>query len=321
MNKPKLIVICGPTATGKSDYAVKLAREINGEVISADSRQIYRGMDIGSGKITPTEMDGVPHYGLDIVDPTEEFSVAQYTQYAQGVIADIITRGKTPILCGGTGFFIDAVIYDRQFPSVPPNAELRKKLDEQSAEELFPLLQERDPDRAETIDRHNKVRLIRALEIIEELGKVPPVTSSLGTGEVPKGRRGIKDKQNTPQSPAVDSSPTLGEQKISTLRETPESRYDAEIIYIDKPDQELRERIEKRLVMRLEQGMVDEVRNLHDQGVSWKRLESFGLEYRYIAEFLQDKITYEKMIEEIKNKSWQYVKRQRTWFKKYLVNK
>jgi tRNA dimethylallyltransferase len=278
MNKPELIVICGPTATGKSDYAVKLAKEINGEVISADSRQIYRGMDIGSGKITPKEMQGIPHHGLDIRNPDQDFSVVEFQEYAHGVIADIISRGKVPILCGGTGFFIDAVIYDRQFPSVPPNENLRKALSTKMPEELFTTLQSMDPEYAKIIDQHNPHRLIRAIEVATVLGSVPPL-------------------------------------------ETPESRYDAEIIYIDKPDHELRERIEKRLVMRLEQGMVDEVQNLHDHSVSWERLESFGLEYRYIAEFLQDKITYEQMVEEIKNKSWQYVKRQRTWFKKYLSMK
>ena len=278
MNKPELIVICGPTATGKSDYAVKLAKEINGEVISADSRQIYRGMDIGSGKITPKEMQGIPHHGLDIRNPDQDFSVVEFQEYAHGVIADIISRGKVPILCGGTGFFIDAVIYDRQFPSVPPNENLRKALSTKMPEELFTTLQSMDPEYAKIIDQHNPHRLIRAIEVATVLGSVPPL-------------------------------------------ETPESRYDAEIIYIDKPDHELRERIEKRLVMRLDQGMVDEVKNLHDSGISWERLESFGLEYRYIAEFLQDKITYEQMVEEIKNKSWQYVKRQRTWFKKYLSMK
>jgi tRNA dimethylallyltransferase len=276
MNKPKLIVICGPTATGKSDYAVKLAKEINGEVISADSRQVYRGMDIGSGKITPAGMQEIPHHGLDIRNPDQDFSVVEFQEYAHDAIADIISRGKAPILCGGTGFFIDAVIYDRQFPSVPPNEDLRKALSTKMPEELFTTLQSMDSEYAKIIDKHNPHRLIRAIEIATELGSVPPL-------------------------------------------ETPESRYDAEIIYIDKPDHELRERIEKRLVMRLDQGMVDEVKNLHDSGISWERLESFGLEYRYIAEFLQEKITYEQMVEEIKNKSWQYVKRQRTWFNKYLT--
>lgn len=271
----KIIVICGPTATGKSDYAVKLAKEINGEIISADSRQIYRGMDLGSGKITHKEMCGIPHYGLDIAHPNDEFSVVDFQKYTEPIIADIFTRNKIPILCGGTGFFIDAVINDRQFPIVPPNKKLRAELGEKSVPELHTLLESLDPTYAKIIDRNNSRRLIRAIEIATAVGFVPPLQKT-------------------------------------------KSRYQTEIIYLDKPDEELRQRIEKRLIMRLEQGMVNEVRNLHDQGVSWERLESFGLEYRYIAEFLQNKITYEKMLEEIKNKSWQYVKRQRTWFKKYV---
>jgi tRNA dimethylallyltransferase len=271
-SKPKIIVICGPTATGKSDYAVKLAKEINGEIISADSCQIYRGMDIGSGKITQKEMQGIPHHGLDIRNPDQDFSVVEFQEYAHDIIADIISRGKIPILCGGTGFFIDAVIHDRQFPAVPPNENLRRELSRKTTPELFDILQSLDLKYAKIIDQHNPHRLIRAIEIATELGSVPPL-------------------------------------------ETPKSRYNAEIIYIDKPDPELRERIEKRLITRLDQGMIDEVKNLHDSGISWERLESFGLEYRYVAEFLQEKITHEQMIREIKNKSWQYAKRQRVWFK------
>jgi len=276
--KPKIIVICGPTATGKSDYAVKLAKEINGEVISADSRQIYRGMDIGSGKITPKEMNGIPHYGLDIKNPHEDFSVVEFQEYAHHTISNIISRNKVPILCGGTGYFIDAVIHNTQFPAVVPNEKLRKELSIKTTQELFEILQSLDPGYAKIIDQYNPHRLIRAIEIATKLGSVPPL-------------------------------------------QTPKSRYNAEIIYIDKPDKELRQRIEKRLVDRIGQGMIHEVQNLHDSGISWERLESFGLEYRYIAEFLQDKITKEKMIEEIKNKSWQYAKRQRTWFKKYTKSK
>ncbi len=276
MPKPKLIVIAGPTATGKSDYAVQLAEKVNGEVISADSRQIYRGMDLGTGKITNEEMRGIPHHLLDIKNPEEDFSVAEYKQLTDAAIADVIARGKTPILCGGTGFFIQAVIDDITLPHVPPNPELRAELETHSNEELLIQVKKLDPDRAETIDPDNKRRLIRAIEIASALGHVP--------------------KQEVTESP-----------------------YNLEIIYLDKPDDELRELIEKRLVKRLEQGMVEEVKNLHKNGISWQRLENFGLEYRHIAEFLQDKISYEEMMESIKTKTWQYAKRQRTWFKKYLI--
>ncbi len=281
MNKKKLIVIAGPTATGKSDYAVKLAEALavsaaGAEVISADSRQVYRGMDLGTGKITAAEMHNIPHHLLDVRDPQEDFSVQEYKELADAAIANIIARGKIPILCGGTGFFIQAVIDNITLPHVPPNPELRAELEKIPNEELLNQLKELDPDRAETIDPDNKRRLIRAIEITKTLGSVP--------------------KQEKSESP-----------------------YDLEIIYLDKPDEELRKRIEKRLIDRLEKGMVEEIKNLHEQGIPWERLENFGLEYRFIAEFLQNKISYEEMMESIKNKSWQYAKRQRTWFKKYLI--
>lgn len=274
-NKPKLIIVCGPTATGKSDHAVELALKINGEVISADSRQIYRGMDLGTGKITVPEMQGIPHHLIDIKDPHEDFSVEEYKKLADGKIAEIIARGKTPILCGGTGFFIQAVIDNISFPHVPPNPTLRAELDKLDTTQLFARIVELDPDRAETIDPANKRRLVRALEIIDVLGHVPKIA-----------------KQESP--------------------------YNIEIIYLDKDDEELRSRIKRRLMARLDQGMIDEVQKLYNNGISWERLENFGLEYRYIAEFLQKKITGEEMIETLKHKIWQYAKRQRTWFKKYL---
>ncbi|MEX1027429.1 MAG: tRNA (adenosine(37)-N6)-dimethylallyltransferase MiaA [Candidatus Paceibacterota bacterium] len=171
---PKLLVILGPTATGKSDLAVGLALEFNGEVISADSRQVYRGLDIGTGKITADEMRGVPHHCLDIADPDDQLSVTQYKEHAENAIADIGSRGKLPILVGGTGFYIQAVVDNVSFPEVPPDEELRSQLEQQSAEELFTELREKDPGRAETIEPENKRRLIRALEIVAHTGTVPP---------------------------------------------------------------------------------------------------------------------------------------------------
>ena len=174
-SNPKIIVVCGPTATGKSDYAVTLAKKTKGEIISADSRQVYKGLDIGSGKITKREMRGVPHHLLDVASPKKVFNVEQFQKLGKKAIADILKRGHTPIICGGTGFYIDALVYESDFPAVPPNKALRTKLEKKSIEELFTLLQEKDPERANSIDSKNKVRLIRALEIVEALGKVPEV--------------------------------------------------------------------------------------------------------------------------------------------------
>ena len=271
--KPKIIVVLGPTATGKSDVAVQLAKAFNGEIISADSRQVYKGMDLGSGKITKKEMAGIPHYLLDIIKPQTYFSVAKYKKLADKAIEEIIKKNKTPIICGGTGFYIDSIVKNITFPEVLPNQKLRKELGKKSVEKLFDMLKKLDPKRAKAIDKNNPVRLIRAIEIAKELGYVPEV-------------------EEMPQ------------------------KYDFIFIGLDLPDQVLKERINIRLIKRIKAGMIKEIENLHKDGVSWKRLESFGLEYRQTALFLQNKITREKMIENLNREIWNFVKRQRTWFKR-----
>lgn len=169
----KLLVICGPTAVGKSSLAVDIAQQYDGEVVSADSRQVYHNLDIATGKITEDEMQGVPHHLLDVTDPQARFSVHDYKGLADEAVFDIQVRDKLPILCGGTGFYIQAVVDDITLPNVPPNEDLRKKLRQRSTESLYDELKEKDPRRAEDIDENNPVRLIRALEIVDELGKVP----------------------------------------------------------------------------------------------------------------------------------------------------
>ncbi len=182
--KPKIIVILGPTATGKSDLAVEIARQYNGEIISADSRQVYRGLDIGAGKITKREMRGVPHHLLDVANPKRQFSVAQYQRLATRAISDIIKRNKIPIICGGTGFYIQAITKNTVLPNVPPNPALRKKLSTKSVVELFSILTTLDPERAQSIDAQNPVRLIRAIEIATALGSVPRLTTLSSPYEV-----------------------------------------------------------------------------------------------------------------------------------------
>jgi tRNA dimethylallyltransferase len=172
---PKAIVVCGPTATGKSDLAVYLARKFNGEVISADSRQVYKGLDIGSGKITKREMKSVPHHLLDVVDPKKVYTAEKFKNDGKKAISDILSRGKLPIICGGTGFYIDALVFDEQFPEVGPNAELRKKLEKKPVESLMKIITKLDPVRAKALDPYNKVRIIRAIEIAKVLGTVPKV--------------------------------------------------------------------------------------------------------------------------------------------------
>lgn len=270
----KIIVVCGPTATGKSDYAVELAKKVHGEIISADSRQVYKGLDIGSGKITTKEMQRIPHHLLDVADPKDIFSVTQFQTLATKAIEEIIARGHTPIICGGTGLYIDAVVYRTTFPAVEPNDELRESLEEFSTEELAEKLEALDPRRYTEIDTKNKVRLIRAIEIATELGSVPEVT-------------------RTPQ-------------------------YDVEWHYLDFDDEILKKRIHDRLLKRMDMGMVEEVQRLHSEEISWERLESLGLEYRYLALYLQEKLSKEDMLTQLEFAIWHYAKRQRTWFKKYV---
>ncbi len=178
----KIIVILGQTATGKSDLAVKialrlrsgpLAQKSGGDIISADSRQVYKDLDIGTGKIIKKEMKGVPHYLLDVANPKYKFTVVEYQKQAIFAIAEILKRGKIPIICGGTGFYIDAITKGIVFPEVPPNMKLRKSLYSKSAIALFEYLKKIDPKRARSIDSKNKVRLVRAIEIVKALGKVP----------------------------------------------------------------------------------------------------------------------------------------------------
>ncbi|MDP9249595.1 MAG: tRNA (adenosine(37)-N6)-dimethylallyltransferase MiaA [bacterium] len=174
----KVIVIVGQTASGKSDLAVMFAKKWGGEVISADSRQVYKGLDIGTNKITKKEMRGVPHHLLDIASPKKRFTVLEFKNLADKKIKNILSRGKIPVLCGGTGFYIDAVTRGIIMPAVPPNQRLRKSLEGKTAAELFSVLKKLDARRAKIIDKNNRVRLIRAIEIARALGKVPKITET-----------------------------------------------------------------------------------------------------------------------------------------------
>ncbi len=270
--KPKVIVVCGPTATGKSDLGVLIAKNFNGEIISADSRQVYMGLDIGSGKITKKEMKGVPHYLLDIEDVHNKFSVQEFLVTGKNAVNNILKRKKVPIIVGGTGYYIDALINNVIFPEVPPNEKLRAKLEKKGLPELNKILEKLDKNRFEHIDKKNRVRLVRAIEVATALGKVPEL---------------------------ITSSP-----------------YDTLFIGLDLDTEKLRERINDRLLSRIEQGMVEEVENLIIDGISHKRLLELGLEYRYITEYLINKISIDEMVEILKNKIWQFAKRQKLWFRR-----
>jgi tRNA dimethylallyltransferase len=269
----KLVVILGPTAAGKTDLSIKLAKKFNGEVISADSRQVYKGMDIGTGKITKKEMQGIPHYLLDVANPKKRFSAAQYQKLALKTIKNIQKKNKIPFLVGGTGFYIQSIVDGIIIPEVRPNWELRKKLEKLTTEQLFKRLKKLDPKRSETIDKKNPRRLIRALEIVLTTKKPIPILEK-------------------------------------------EKRFDVLQIGITKSPEKLQKNIEKRLAKRLKNdAMIYEVKKLH-KSLSWKRLEEFGLEYRFVAQYLQNKITYQKMTDNIQKGSEHYAKRQMTWFKR-----
>jgi len=175
--KEKIVAIVGPTATGKSSLAVRIAKKYGGEIISTDSRQVYRGLDYSTGKIPESEMRGIPHHLLDVLHPSETMSAAMFKRLAQEKISEIISREKLPILCGGTGLYVDAVLYDFEFPEVPPNEALRKELEQKELPELIKDLEQLDPARAQTVDRENKRRVVRAVEIVHALGEVPPLST------------------------------------------------------------------------------------------------------------------------------------------------
>lgn len=290
--KPKIIVVLGQTATGKSDFAVEIAKKVNGEIISADSRQVYKGMDLGTGKITKKEMHGVPHYLLDVASPSKIFSISDFQKLANKKIEEVIKRKKIPIICGGTGFYIDGVVNGTIFPEVPPNKKFRKKLNSLSAIALNELLEKLDFERAKSIDKNNKVRLIRAIEIAKALGKVPPL--------------------NTASNNTVETNSAHAE-FVST---TQSSKFDVLKIGLTLPSEILKERIKARLLFRIKKGMIKEIENLHKNGVSWKRFYSFGLEYRNVALYLKNKMTKEEMIEKLNTEIWHFAKRQNTWFKR-----
>jgi len=283
MAQQKILCIVGPTSSGKSALAVELARKFNGEIISADSRQVYKGLDVGTGKITKREMRGIRHHLLDVASPQKRFTAHDFVVRARKAIADMAGRGKLPIVCGGTGFYIDALLGRITLPDVPANSKLRAQFEKKTAAQLFALLKQRDPHRAKSIDPRNKRRLIRALEVAAAGGPAPNV-------------RGFVNPY-IPLWVGLQLPPERLKQRIAIR---------------------LFARLRRGFVgqARIREGMVVEAQRLHARGLSYKRMRELGLEYRSLARFLQGKLSRAELERELQNAIWQYARRQMTYWRR-----
>ena len=293
--KPKIIVILGPTASGKTSLSIKLAQEFSGEVISVDSRQIYQDMNIGTAKEPEDKeiikekkkkiIQGILHHGIDIRNPNQEMSAAEFKEYAEQKIEEIIERGKVPILAGGTGFWIQAIVDNLKIPAVAPDSTLRQVLDGKSTEQLFEMYKEKDSKGAVTIDQNNRLRLIRALEVCIKTG-----------------------------------------QPFSEQQKKGEPKYEVLQIGIEVDRQELYNRIDQRVDQMIEQGLVKEVKQIRDK-YGCVSLALTGIGYRQICEYLDQiqRPSFAKAsegdllaqaVEKVKKDTRHYAKRQLSWFRR-----
>lgn len=281
--KKPLVIIAGPTATGKTKCAVELAKAINGEIISADSIQVYKGMDIGSAKVTFEEMCGVKHHLIDVLEPTQDFNITVFQTLAKNAMDEIYSRGKVPIIAGGTGFYIQSVLYDIDFTENEDNNEIREALTRISLEKdgkdiLFAMLKDIDPESADVIDKNNIKRVIRAIEFYKLSGK-----------------------------------------KISEhnkLQSSKEAAYDARFFVLTDDRKVLYERIDKRVDKMIELGLVEEVRNLLNKGLKRDMVSMQGIGYKEIVSYLMGEISLDEAIYIIKRDTRHFAKRQITWFKR-----
>ncbi len=278
VQREKVAVIIGPTAVGKTKLSIDLAKALNGEIISGDSMQIYRTMDIGTAKVTTDEMDGIPHYMIDIKDPEDSFSVAEFQESVRKCIREITERGKLPIIVGGTGLYIQSVLFDYQFTDEAGDATYREQMEklalEHGVEYVHKKLQEVDPESAERIHANNVRRVIRALEIFHTTGE-----------------------------------------KMSNQLEKQENEllYDVSLIGLTMDREMLYDRINLRVNLMIEQGLLEEVKGLHERGVrDCQSIQAIG--YKEIYDYFENRVSLEEAVSQLKTNSRRYAKRQLTWF-------
>lgn len=280
--KKPLVILTGPTAVGKTALSIKLASEIGGEIISADSMQVYRQMDIGSAKIKPEEMGGIPHHMIDILEPEEEFNVCLFEKLALEAMEQIYERGHIPVVVGGTGFYIQALLYQIDFTEEETDTAYRDKLwqlgEEKGNHYLHELLRKVDPESAEEIHENNRKRVIRALEFYENCGK-------------PISTHNKEQRQKT-------------------------SAYNSCYFVLTDDRKKLYERIESRVDQMLSKGLVDEVRTLKERGCNASMVSMQGLGYKEILEYLDGRCSLLEAVEKIKKETRHFAKRQLTWFRR-----
>ena len=281
MEKEKVIVICGPTASGKTAMSIELAKKINGEIVSCDSMQIYKEMDIGTAKPTREEMQGIKHYMIDIISPDQRYSVADYKRDAKIAIREILKKGKTPIVVGGTGLYVDSLIYEIEYQDIKFDEEYRKELEKQAREKGLNTLYEEakkiDPEAILKISPNDQKRILRILEIYHATGM------------------------------------TKTEQEKKSREKEPE--FDYKVYALNMPREKLYERINLRVDLMIKQGLIKEVEEIYHKYSEFPTAMQ-GLGYKEVVEYLKGNLTKEEMIEKIKQESRRYAKRQLTWFRK-----
>ena len=282
MNDRRILVIAGPTAVGKTEYAIEAAKAFDGEIVSCDSMQLYKYMDIGSAKPNESERAEAVHHLIDFLDPRDDFSVARYQDMARETIDDILSRGKLPVISGGTGLYLNSIIYDMDFAGAAGDEELRQSLKAKASSEgpeaLHDMLRELDPAAAERIHPNNIKKIIRAIERLKA-----------GEGEV------------RPFDANISENPA----------------YDPLMVCLTRDREELYDRINRRVDLLIDAGLVDEVRSLTEMGLTAEDISMKGIGYKEIIDYLDGKATLEEAIDTIKKNTRHYAKRQLTWFRRY----